>query len=83
MSDGDWDFVELADQFVDSIRCFMIECNLRFGRLDFVTAGEIKYFLEVNPNGQWAWLDLTGKHGLLAAMVAAIEGKSSKAAVKY
>jgi glutathione synthase/RimK-type ligase-like ATP-grasp enzyme len=35
--------------------------GLRFAALDFVVdpAGTW-YFLELNPNGQWAWLDLVG-----------------------
>jgi hypothetical protein len=35
--------------------------GLRFGALDFVVdAAGTWYFLELNPNGQWAWLDLVG-----------------------
>ena len=33
--------------------------GLRFGAIDMVISTEGKwYFLEVNPNGQWAWLDI-------------------------
>lgn len=45
---------------------FMSELMLHFGRLDFLYANNLYYFLEVNPNGQWAWLDAEGKHGLLS-----------------
>ncbi len=35
--------------------------SLRFAALDFlVTPDEVWWFLELNPNGQWAWLDLIG-----------------------
>lgn len=35
--------------------------GLRFAALDFVVdAAGTWYFLELNPNGQWAWLDLVG-----------------------
>jgi hypothetical protein len=35
--------------------------GLRFAALDFVVDSAGKwYFLELNPNGQWAWLDLVG-----------------------
>ena len=32
--------------------------NLRFGAIDFIldTAGNFT-FLEINPNGQWAWIE--------------------------
>lgn len=41
-----------------AIRDFMSRLNLTFGALDFVVTpeGEL-FFLEVNPNGQWLWLD--------------------------
>jgi hypothetical protein len=40
---------------------FMRRYGLRFGALDFAidAAGNWSFF-EVNPNGQWAWLDLEG-----------------------
>jgi len=35
--------------------------NLRFAAVDFVVDRQgTWYFLEINPNGQWAWLDLAG-----------------------
>jgi glutathione synthase/RimK-type ligase-like ATP-grasp enzyme len=41
-----------------AIRELMRRLNLTFGALDFVVSpgGEL-VFLEVNPNGQWLWLD--------------------------
>lgn len=33
------------------------EFNLKFGAFDFIYDGENYYFLEVNPNGQWLWLE--------------------------
>ena len=35
----------------------MKEFDLNYGRLDFIQDKEIFYFLEVNPNGQFGWLD--------------------------
>jgi predicted ATP-grasp superfamily ATP-dependent carboligase len=34
--------------------------GLRFAAVDMMIAGDEWYFLEINPNGQWAWLDLIG-----------------------
>jgi hypothetical protein len=50
------------------IRVFMERLGLDFGRLDFLLDEGEYVFLEVNPNGQWAWLDLDDRHGLMAAM---------------
>jgi hypothetical protein len=52
-----------------SICNFMQEAGLEFGRLDFLLEGRCLRFLEVNPNGQWAWLDLDGTHGVFDAVV--------------
>ena len=50
----------------------MSDLGLRFGRLDLMTKDKScqeTTFLEVNPNGQWAWLDLSGNNGLFDAMI--------------
>jgi hypothetical protein len=31
--------------------------SLKFGRLDFIVSLGTTWFLEVNPNGQYGWLD--------------------------
>jgi hypothetical protein len=51
---------------------FMAELGLDFGRLDFLLGDEL-VFLEVNPNGQWAWLDPNRDDGLFDAICAAID----------
>ena len=51
------------------VRDLMRDLGLRFGRLDFVLDAEhVVWFLEVNPNGQYAWLDTDGSAGLLEAI---------------
>ncbi len=45
----------------DSVRRMLAEYGLRFAALDFAVVEDNEWvFLEVNPNGQWAWLDLEG-----------------------
>jgi len=48
--------------------------GLRFGALDFVLdpAGQL-WFLEVNPNGQWAWIETRTGYPIAAAIVAELE----------
>lgn len=50
--------VDTPDTITDGIAALMKHLDLRFGALDFVVtpAGEW-VFLEVNPNGQWAWIE--------------------------
>ena len=48
----------------------MNDCGLKFGRLDFLVVENNQIvFLEVNPNGQWAWLDPYNENGLMEAMI--------------
>jgi len=48
----------IPDELAAAVREFMRRLGLTFGALDFVATpdGEL-VFLEVNPNGQWLWLD--------------------------
>jgi hypothetical protein len=55
-----------------AIFAFMRDLGLHFGRLDFLHDGERYVFLEVNPNGQWGWLDTEGKHGLLQKIISEV-----------
>lgn len=56
--------LELMDRF-----------GLRFGAIDLVrtTTGEY-VFLEINPNGQWAWMDLIGASDIARTFVEAFRG---------
>lgn len=61
----DWEPCKLSKKFNDKVKLFMKELNLKFGRLDFLISDNKYYFLEVNLNGQWAWLDINNSNGLL------------------
>jgi len=50
----------------------MRETGHTFGRLDFLRDKEGLWFLELNPNGQFAWLDPVGTQGVLKAVAAEI-----------
>lgn len=55
-----------------AIRGFMSETGYSFGRFDFIRKDGELWFLELNPNGQWAWLDEKNEHGLISAIAEAI-----------
>ena len=42
----------------------MKDTGFEFGRFDFMRKDGVLYFLELNPNGMWAWLDLEFKNGI-------------------
>jgi len=72
LADQGWYPVALPDEVSSAIGKIMTALDLRFGRLDLLARNaECRdvVFLEVNANGQWAWLDLDGRHGVMDAMV--------------
>lgn len=65
-----WAASPISDSLKVRLNRFMTELGLSYGRLDFLTndiASE-PIFLEVNKNGQWAWLDPHMNNGLFDRM---------------
>lgn len=60
MSDVRYSAVEIPPDLEKRIIKLSNSYQLRFSALDFMKKGDDWYFLEINPNGQWAWLDLVG-----------------------
>ena len=67
-----WEPCELSRAEQSAIRGFMAETGYRFGRFDFIRKDGELWFLELNPNGQWAWLDEANENGLISAIADAI-----------
>lgn len=68
-----WPRCELSPEEESAIRGFMDETGYRFGRFDFIRKDGELWFLELNPNGQWAWLDEKNEHGLVSMVADAIK----------
>jgi len=47
---------ELPPEIEDLCREYVDEAGLLFGAIDLVKVGEEFVFLEINPNGEWGWL---------------------------
>jgi len=70
--DESWQATTLPKELTDSLSNIMNALGLRFGRIDllaFNSSCDDVVFLEVNPNGQWAWLDPFLENGLFDAVV--------------
>jgi hypothetical protein len=70
--DSAWAAVTLPQSLCESTRSIMRDLNLQYGRLDLLVSDATcsnPVFLEVNPNGQWAWLDPRRDNGLFDAVV--------------
>ncbi len=48
--------------------------GLRFAAIDMMVARDTWHFLEINPNGQWAWLDLVGGAEIYKCFLTAFRG---------
>lgn len=48
---------ELPDSVLAAIHRLMRSLDLVFGALDFVLTEESHQFIEINPNGQWGWIE--------------------------
>lgn len=54
----------------DKTLALMSSYSLRFAAIDYcISTDNTWYFLEVNPNGQWAWLDLVGVTNISASFI--------------
>jgi hypothetical protein len=65
-----WKPHSLPASMTAGIAQFMSDMSLHYGRLDFLLSGETYWFLEVNPNGEWGWLDERGDAGILDKLAA-------------
>lgn len=64
-----WKDYCISDDLKSRVCGFMDEARLSYGRLDFLLVDGEPIFLEVNPNGQYAWLDRDGNQGMMSAVI--------------
>jgi len=61
MNGVNYTVIDIPASVESSIKALLKSYNLRFGALDFgITKTGEWFFFEINPNGQWAWLDICG-----------------------
>lgn len=56
-SNNQWIPWYAGHDFETKVVAYMQEIGLKYGRLDFIIGGKEPEFLEVNPEGQFGWLD--------------------------
>lgn len=72
-----YELYELPDNVVAGIHRLMASFGLVFGALDFVVidqADEAHQFIEVNPNGQWGWIENHTGQPISRALADALKG---------
>jgi glutathione synthase/RimK-type ligase-like ATP-grasp enzyme len=76
MDDVAYEPVTLPEGVLSRLDRLLASYGLRFAAIDMaVTTGGEWVFFEVNPNGQWAWLDLAGATNIAASFVDAFSEK--------
>lgn len=77
MADVTYTPIQLPSDVSTRIRMLMEQYGLRFAAIDMAiaTTGEWVFF-EVNPNGQWAWLDIAGASNIAASFVASFRANN-------
>jgi glutathione synthase/RimK-type ligase-like ATP-grasp enzyme len=70
--------VKLPEDTEDNCRALVKEFGLRYSSIDMAqdTSGNL-YFLELNPNGQWAWIEQLTDYPIRDAIIDALTRKGS------
>jgi glutathione synthase/RimK-type ligase-like ATP-grasp enzyme len=71
--------VETPEPVRTQVSALLNTLGLRFGALDFaVTPDNQWHFLELNPNGQWAWIEEETGMPIAATLADALEGRRDR-----
>lgn len=66
--------VQVPEHLAARLRWFMAGLGLLYGALDFAIDADGRWwFLEINPNGQWAWLEPAAELPITAALADLLE----------
>ena len=63
-----WINYSLPESDRTNLNKMLDEMSISWGRIDFLDTTDGLVFLEINPNGQWGFLDIENKHGLQTAV---------------
>jgi len=79
MADVAYESITLPESIKTKLMRLMSYYGLRFAAIDMAvsTAGEW-YFFEINPNGQWAWLDMSANMNISASFIKSFTGPAIK-----
>lgn len=74
MRDVSYASIKIPLNVANSIRTLMQTYQLRFAAIDFAIDHKNSWiFFEINPNGQWAWLDLVGASDMAKMFIDTIQ----------
>ncbi|MCB9949717.1 MAG: hypothetical protein H6824_01905 [Planctomycetaceae bacterium] len=74
MDDVDYSVINLPGEIQQCVRELMLRYRLRFAAIDMaIDTQQQWWFFEINPNGQWAWLDILSVTSIGGSFVKAFE----------
>lgn len=77
MRDVEYLPIEVPEDIHHNILALMKSYCLRFAAIDFAVKKDGTWiFFEINPNGQWAWLDISGGFRIVDMFIAALRGRT-------
>lgn len=69
--------VETPDEVANAVRALLARLRLRFAAIDFAVDDDDRWwFLEVNPNGQWLWIEEATGLPISANIARALSGEA-------
>ncbi len=68
---------ELPEALLAAVHRLMHSLGLVFGALDFVLTEQGYQFIEINPNGQWGWIENRTGQPISRALATALQGRSA------
>jgi hypothetical protein len=73
-----YEIITLPSSLENKILAICHSYNLRFASVDMAFTNDLQYvFFEINPNGQWAWLDLEGVTDIAHLLIKSMQAKIS------
>lgn len=68
--------IDIPKSVVRKCSILMEKLNLRFAAIDFILdINDEYYFLEINPNGQWAWIERNTGYEISSAIVSLLSNE--------
>ena len=68
--------IKCPEEIEDFCIQMLIDFQLEFGAFDFIVTNDNQwYFLEVNPNGQWLWLENILELDISEKIIDLLDGK--------
>ena len=61
--------VTIPYEIEEKLLCLMKELNLSFGGIDLARTGDEYFFIEVNPTGEWGWIEASVGYDIHGAIV--------------